>query len=219
MAEPYTLIIGEKNYSSWSMRAWLALRLIDVPFALTEVSLYRADSRQLVRGMGGETGLVPVLRSGSLVIWDTLAIIEFLDERHGGLWPEAEADRALARSYVCEVHSGMTALRSAMPVNTRGRNRKAMIDAAVSEDILRMQALFERTSATKDGWMFQSFGAVDIVFSAIATRFQTYGVVLSAEAMAYMKRVLEHPLVKEWLAFGVAEDSHIDQFELPIHAE
>ena len=219
MSDIYNLIIGEKNYSSWSMRAWLALRLVETPFTMTDVSLYRPESRQLVQSLGGETGMVPVLRRGSTVIWDTLAIIEFLDERHRGLWPKAEADRALARSYACEVHSGMTALRSAMPVNTRGRDRMATIDTEVSEDILRVQSLFERSAGTKTGWMFQSFGAVDIIFSAIATRFQTYGVDLSAEATAYMERLLEHPLVKEWLAFGVSEDSRIDQFELPHRAQ
>jgi len=122
-SEPYTLILGQKNYSSWSMRAWLLLKLLQVPFEEVTVPLYRPQSRHDVRALGGETGLVPVLKDGDLAVWDTLAIFEHLHETYPAVWPANKRDRMLARSVCGEVHSGFNALRAAMPVNTRARGR------------------------------------------------------------------------------------------------
>lgn len=210
---PYRLILGEKNYSSWSMRAWLLLRHLDVPFDETTVPLYRPDSRAAVRAHGGETGLVPVLRDGDLAVWDTLALFEYLQERHGGVWPAEPAARARARSLAGELHAGFNALRAAMPANTRARNRFADITPAVQADIDRVAALWTRLPSP---WLFGDFSGADIMFAPVACRFQTYSVTLDGAAGAYHERLLEHPLVVEWLTRGAAETNRIEELERPL---
>lgn len=210
---PYRLILGEKNYSSWSMRAWLLLRHLDVPFDETTVPLYRPDSRAAVRAHGGETGLVPVLRDGVLAVWDTLALFEYLQERHGGVWPAEPAARARARSLAGELHAGFNALRAAMPANTRARNRFADITPAVQADIDRVADLWARLPSP---WLFGDFSGADIMFAPVACRFKTYSVTLDGAAGAYRERLLEHPLVVEWLTRGAAETNRIEELERPL---
>jgi glutathione S-transferase len=207
----YVLVIGQANYSSWSMRAWLALRHLGLAFETRTVGLYTATSRDEVRALGGETGLVPVLRDGDLAIWDTLAIFEHLHERCGGLWPADPADRARARSLAGELHAGFSALREAMPVNTRARGRTAARTPAVEADVARVAQVWARA---RGSWLFGGFGAADIFFAPVATRFQTYGVTLEGEAAAYQQRLLAHPLVAEWLARGAAETDRIPVLEV-----
>ena len=212
----YKLVIGNKNYSSWSMRAWMLLRFVDVPFEEIVVPLYRPGSRDEVRRYGGQTGLVPVLIDGETPIWDTLAITECLYEEHRRIWPEDFSRRARARSYCGEVHSSLNPLRDAMPVNTRGRNRVAQRSPAVEADIARVGEIWSGAGAFSDGpWLFGQFCAADIMFAPVAARFQTYCVTLSGPAADYHQRLLAHPLVEEWLAFGRAEPDVIEQFELP----
>src|SRR5690242_2367534 len=120
-----TLVLGQKNYSSWSMRAWLLLKTLGVPFDEVTVPLYSPEARDSVRALGGQPGLVPVLIDRGVAIWDTLAIFEHLYESHPAVWPVDRFDRARARSLSGEIHSSFSALRAAMPVNTRARNRRA----------------------------------------------------------------------------------------------
>jgi len=207
---PYTLVLGQKNYSSWSMRAWLLMRFLGLPFEVTTISLYTSTSRSEVRALGGETGLVPVLRQGELVIWDTLSIFEHLHETYGRVWPSDPVDRARARSICGEVHSAFDALRDAMPVNTRARNRSAVRTAAADADIDRVSEIWSRAGP----WLFGAFGGADIMFAPIATRFQTYGVELSGRAAAYQAALLDHALVKEWLELGAAETDEIPLLEI-----
>jgi len=207
----YTLIIGPKNYSSWSMRAWLLLKVLGLPFAEQTVPLYQPGSRDHVRGLGGETGLVPVLLEGDAAIWDTLAIFEHLYEAHPAVWPAHRYARAHARSLSGEVHAGFSALRSAMPVNTRARNRIARRSEAVEADIQRVVEIW--TSLGGSSWLFGDFCAADIMFAPIATRFQTYGVELEGLAGDYMDRLLRHSLTMEWLELGRLESSVIPLFE------
>ena len=212
----YTLVIGNKNYSSWSMRAWLLLKFVGAEFAEQNINLYRADSRAKVTSLGGETGLVPVLIDGETVIWDTMAITEYLYETHPQIWPRDRKDRARARSLCGEVHSGFSALRNAMPVNARGRNRIAERSPAVLSDIARAQTIWSRTGERSDGpWLFGAFCAADIIFAPVALRFQTYDVALTGQAQTYFNTLLAHPLVQEWQALGKAESDVIAQFELP----
>lgn len=211
----YRLVIGEKNYSSWSMRAWLMLRFLDLSFELVEVRLYRDGSREVVRGLGGETGLVPVLLHGNLAIWDTLAILEYLAELHGRLWPRQRPARARARSYAGELHAGFTALRSAMPVNTRGRHRSATRTPDVLADIDRIQRIWDTAGQGDGPWLFGEFCAADILFAPVATRLRTYDVALSGNAERYCQQLLQHELIKEWTALGVGEAGTIPILELP----
>ncbi len=207
----YRLVLGQANYSSWSMRAWLAMRHLGLAFETQTVGLYTADSREQVRALGGETGLVPVLRDGDLAVWDTLAIFEYLHERHGGLWPADPADRARARSLCGELHSGFAALRDAMPVNTRARGRTAVRTPAVDADVARAATIWSRAAGP---WLFGGFGGADIMFAPVATRFQTYGVVLEGPAARYQQALLGHPLVAEWLALGEAEADQVPVLEV-----
>jgi glutathione S-transferase len=210
----YTLVIGEKNYSSWSMRAWLVMKHLGLAFREVSVHLYRDGSRQAVRDLGGQTGLVPVLKDGDVVIWETLAIFEHLFESHPAVWPRARRDRARARSLAGEVHSGLNALRAAMPVNTRARGRVAHRTPAVDAEIARVVAVWENTGPGGP-WLFDRFGGADIMFAPVATRFQTYGVELTGRARTYQNQLLAHPLVAEWLALGRAETNVIPALECP----
>ena len=214
----YKLIIGNKNYSSWSMRAWLLLRLADVPFEQISISLYQPDSRNLAKQHGGQTGLVPLLIDDELPIWDTLAITESLYEEHSQIWPQDYARRARARSYSGEVHSSFSALRDAMPVNTRAKNRVAQRTAAVDADIARISEIWTTAGSYAEGpWLFGSFCAADIMFAPVAARFQTYDVVPTATAKGYFEQLLSYPLVVEWFALGQTEPQVIERFELPRH--
>ena len=180
-AATYTLVLGQKNYSSWSMRAWLLLKTLDVPFAEVTIPLHRPESRQSVRCWGGQTGLVPVLIDSGTPIWDTLAIFEHLYESHSAVWPAQRLDRARARSISGEIHSAFSALSSAMPVNTRARGRHPSWTAEVMTDIERVVQIWNACDGGSP-WLFGSFSGADIMFAPVATRFQTYGVHLEGRA-------------------------------------
>lgn len=207
-----TLVIGDKNYSSWSMRAWMMLKFAELPFQEISVALYRPGARERVQELGGETGLVPVLLIGQKAIWDTLAIIEYLYEHCDRVWPADQLARARARSYAGEVHSGLNAVRAAMPCNTRARNRLANRSPEVEAEIARVAQIWGRADGR---WLFDEFCAADIIFAPVAARFRSYGVTLSGEAESYCQRLLDHPLAAEWFALGEQESSIIEQFELP----
>ena len=209
------LIMGNKNYSSWSMRAWMLLKLSAQPFVETCIDLYRPDSREKVNDLGGETGLVPVLVADGTPIWDTLAITEYLYELHPALWPVDRLKRARARSYAGEVHSGLNAVRAAMPCNTRARNRIADRNHEVEAEIARVAEIWSR--AEGEG-LFGDFCAADIIFAPVAARFRSYGVELQGAAHDYGERLLTHPLSAEWFALGEVEPMIIEQFELPVRA-
>lgn len=210
------LIIGNKNYSSWSMRAWMLLRLVGADFREIGIELYRPGARDEVRGFGGETGLVPVLRSDGHAIWDTMAIVEFLHERFPGVWPADSYQRARARSYAGEIHSGLNAVRNAMPCNTRARHRHTQRTPEVEEEIERVATIWAQAG---DTWLFDEYSAVDVLFSPVAARFRTYDVHLIGAANDYCQRLLSHPLAREWFALGEAETGVIEIFELPMMRE
>jgi glutathione S-transferase len=209
----YTLILGQKNYSSWSMRAWLLLKSLGVPFDEVTVPLYRPESREAVRALGGQTGLVPVLRDCGTAIWDTLAMFEYLYESYPAVWPVSRLDRARARSISGEIHSAFHALRSAMPVNTRARGRLVKRTAEVTADIERVLEIWNAHGGGSP-WLFGAFSGADIMFAPIATRFQTYGVEPEGPAKGYMDRLLEHPLVCDWLRLGQEEADVVSTLEV-----
>jgi glutathione S-transferase len=204
-----TLVIGQKNYSSWSMRAWLLLRFLELEFNTVEAALYTESSRAEVRALGGETGLVPVLREGNLAIWDTLAIFEHLHETYGRVWPADPRHRAHARSLCGEVHSGLAALRTAMPVNLRAHGRQAIRTPEVEADIARVVEVWTNRRSVEGRWLFGGFGAADIMFAPIATRFETYDATLPVRARAYQRELLDHPLICEWFDLAAAERDEI----------
>jgi len=211
MSPTLHLVIGNKNYSSWSMRAWMMLRLTGIPFTEVVINLYRPGSREQVAALGGQTGLVPVLIVDGCPIWDTLAITEFLYELSPKIWPASALERARARSYAGEVHSGLNAIRAAMPCNTRARDRIALRTADVDAEIARVAEIW---STGGGGWLFGDFCGADIMFAPVAARFRTYGVRLGGTANGYFQQSLGHPLAQEWFALGELDQTVIEEFEL-----
>ena len=219
MEPPYVLVIGSRNYSSWSLRGWLLLKLTGAPFEVVSTSIYQPDSRDRVRALGGETGLVPLLVRGGQPIWDTWAILETLAEAHPHLWPRATADRARARSYCGEIHGGLAAVRAAMPTNVRGRDRAWTATSETSAEIARVAEIWRRAEQTDGPWLFgPDLCAADALFAPVACRFRTYGVAPAGAAGRYMAALLDHPWMREWSEAAEAEALTIGQFEHPPRA-
>ena len=198
---PLTLVIGNKNYSSWSLRAWLFMKHVGVEFQEILVALDSADTRdQLDRY--GPSGRVPVLRQGQLCVWDSLAICEYIVELSGKGWPKAREARAVARSVCAEMHSGFTTLRSLWPMNARARNRRTAVTAALEADVERIDELWNdcRVRFGKDGpWLFGEYSVADAMYAPVVLRFNTYGAHVSQTARWYMASVLEDAALQEWL--------------------
>ncbi|MCT8972665.1 glutathione S-transferase family protein [Microbaculum marinisediminis] len=213
-----TLVIGNKNYSSWSLRPWLAMRHFEIPFEEVLIPLDQPDTktRILAQSPGGK---VPVLKDGDLTIWDSLAILEYLAERfpEKRLWPERPAARALARSIACEMHSGFTAIRSACPMNLRKRFAYRDRGADVTRDAVRIQQVWadcRRRYRDEGPFLFGAFGAVDAMFAPVVTRFETYAIPVDDEVGAYMNAVLSLPAFLEWKDAGVQESWVLDHDEV-----
>jgi glutathione S-transferase len=209
------LLIGNKNYSSWSLRPWLALRAAGLPFREHRVPLDRPESKaELLRF--SPAGKAPALRHGDLVIWDSLAICEYAAELapDAELWPRDAAWRARARAVACEMHSGFLPLRMTMQMNVRGRARQPVVptpDAAA--DVARIEAIFEdcRAHAAPSGpFLFGRFGIADCMYAPVATRFRTYGVRLSPRPQAYVDTLLAHPAFLEWEAEALREPERME---------
>jgi glutathione S-transferase len=199
---PLTLVIGNKNYSSWSLRAWLFMKHVGVEFQEILVALDTAETRdQLDRY--GPSGRVPVLRQGKLCVWDSLAICEYVEELSGKGWPQAREVRAVARSVCAEMHSGFTTLRSLWPMNARARNRRTAVTAALEADVERIDEIWNdcRVRFGKDDgpWLFGEYSVADAMYAPVVLRFNTYGAHVSQTARWYMATVLEDAALQEWL--------------------
>jgi glutathione S-transferase len=203
------LVIGNKNYSSWSLRPWLVLKLVGVAFREVILPLGQPATRAEIAARS-PSGKVPVLEHDSLTVWDSLAIVEYLEERFpaAGVWPADGAARAWARSISAEMHSGFAALRSAMPMNIRaskpGRGRSATVDA----DIDRITSLWRECRARFGGdgpFLFGAFSGADAFYAPVVTRFRTYGVALDDVCAAYAEAVTTWPAMAEWAAAAAAE--------------
>lgn len=203
------LVIGNKNYSSWSLRAWLALKLAGLPFEEVLVPLDQPDSRQRLREHS-PTGRVPVLKDGSMVVPESLAIIEYAAELRpdAHLWPQDQAVRAVARAVAAEMHAGFAALRHHMPMNVRRRAPGKGDGPGVADDIARIAEVF-RTCRTRFGtggdFLFGAPGAADAMFAPVASRFRTYDVALDPVAQAYVDAVLSLPAMQAWARAALAE--------------
>jgi glutathione S-transferase len=212
------LHVGNKNYSSWSLRPWLVYRHFNLPFEERLIPLFD-DNWERSIGAVSPSGKVPCLVDGDLVIWETLAIIEYAAERHRNvpIWPGESKARAVARSISCEMHAGFGAMRAAMPMNVRkslpgrGRTPEAL------KDIARLTALWRdcRAKYGKDGdFLFGPFSAADAMYAPVASRFTTYAVELDPVSDAYVKAVLALPAMAEWCAAGRAETWIIEHDEV-----
>jgi len=212
-----TLYIGNKNYSSWSLRAWLVMKATGEPFREVMVPL-EGPERDNIRSLN-PAGRVPVLHRGPLVVWDSLAIAESLAEwfPKAGLWPEDASARAVARSACAEMHSSFQALRTNMSMNIRrnyaGRGRTPESEA----DIARILELWRdvRGRFGKGGpYLFGRFSIADAFYAPVVMRFRTYGVSLDDVGEAYAQAILAHPAMREWWDAAHAEQWVIQKYEL-----
>jgi glutathione S-transferase len=202
------LVIGNKNYSSWSMRSWLALVAFDIPFKEVRICLDQTDTATRIAEFS-QAGRVPILIDGDLTIWDSLAICEYaadlFPEKH--LWPSNRAARAMARSICAEMHSGFSALRKSMSMDIRASHPGAGRNAASQADIGRISEIWEEC-LVKFGahqFLFGEFSIADAYYAPVVMRFQTYGVFLAPALQAYMERVIAHPAVARWIDEAMAE--------------
>ena len=211
-----TLHIGNKNYSSWSMRPWVLMTQADIPFdeVLLRFDSFEPGSQFKRQAMAlSPSGTVPVLVDGDLVVWDTLAIAEYLAERfpERALWPRAVDARALARSVCAHMHSGFGALRQHFPMNIEASlpevgARVLREQPAVVEDLQRLQALWENLLARHDGpLLFDRFSIADAFFAPVVMRLTTYAVPVSPRVQRYMDAVLALQGVQQWVAGALAE--------------
>ncbi len=214
------IIIGNKVYSSWSLRGWLACKQSGLPFEEMVVPLYDEawDARRAQADLVPSRGKVPTLWDGDVAIWESLAIIDYLDAQTGGtrFWPADKAARALALSMAAEMHAGYQALRSDHTMNTRHVLPARTPSVAVQADIDRIQALWEqaRTRFGAGGdYLFGAFGAADIMFAPVVTRFTTHSLPATTAGRAYIDAVTAHPFMREWLAGAAQERWVIDRFE------
>jgi glutathione S-transferase len=212
------LVIGNKNYSSWSMRPWLALRANNIAFDEVFIPLYTgaADKQRILSFT--HSGKVPALIDGDVTIWDSLAIIEYAAEKfpEARLWPENRAHRAHARSISAEMHSGFAALRNECGMNLHRPVGAIALSDQAHADIARIEQIWLECRARHGAsgpFLFGAFGGADAMFAPVVHRFRTYAIPVAAEAKAYMETMLSLPAFQEWTKAGLAETIVIDKFE------
>lgn len=213
-----TLAIGNKNYSSWSMRPWLALRASGIPFTEVFIPLYtdQADKDKILAF--SRAGKVPVLVDGDITVWDSLAIIEYLAERfpEAKLWPEDRAARAHARAVCAEMHSGFQALRNECGMNLRRPVKPVALSVDAQANIARVQEIWLDCRARYGAggpFLFGRFGAADAMYAPVVHRFRTYAIPVAPEVKAYMETMMALPAFQEWTKDGIAETIVIAKFE------
>lgn len=217
MSPELRLILGNKAYSSWSLRPWLAMRDKGLSFQETVIHLYGPDAKSQILEHSA-AGKVPVLQHGEITVWDSLAILDYLADTFPTLawWPAAPHARAYARAVSAEMHSGFGNVRTHMPMNVRrslvGRGR----GEGVESDVSRITEIW-RSCREKFGdggpFLFGAFSNADAMYAPVVTRFQTYGVELDATCKAYSDAILGHPAMKEWYAAAAAEPWVVEKFE------
>jgi glutathione S-transferase len=212
------LVIGNKNYSSWSMRPWLALRANNIAFEEIFIPLYTGDADK-ARILGfTHSGKVPALIDGDVTIWDSLSIIEYLAERFpdARLWPEDRASRAHARSISAEMHSGFAALRNECGMNLHRPVGAIALSADARANAARIQQIWAECHARygKLGpFLFGTFGGADAMFAPVVHRFRTFAIEVAPEARHYMDAMISLPAFQEWTRGGLAETIIIERFE------
>jgi glutathione S-transferase len=219
----YRLVLGDKNYSSWSLRPWLLMRMLKIPFDEINVDIYNKGARARVLEHS-PSGKVPALKTGDLTIWDTLAIIEYLAENHPDLaiWPKEPEARAMARVVSAEMHSGFENLRTDMPMDMTGSKPVAEVSKGVGHDVGRIISVWRmcretygssnsgavgQTKSSGGDFLFGEFCAADAMFAPVTSRFRTYGLDLGAHgddgtAQAYCDAILSLPAIEEWTQGG-----------------
>lgn len=214
-----TLAIGNKNYSSWSMRPWVALKATGIAFDEVVIPLYTgaADKQRILNVT--KSGKVPALVDGDITVWDSLAIIEYAAERfpEAGLWPRDTASRAYARSVSAEMHSGFMPLRNECGMNIHRPVRAKPLSDDAKANIARIQEIWIDCRARYGGqgpYLFGAFSAADAMFAPVVHRFRTYDIAVTGPARAYMETMQTNAAFEEWTRGALAETLIIDRFEI-----
>ena len=214
----FTIYLGNKNYSSWSLRPWLVLKQTGVPFDEVVIPLYEVSSKATIMKYS-PSGTVPALRHGELVVWDSLAICEYLAESFSTfqLWPRDPDARAVARSVCAELHSGFQALRAHLPMNIRSSFPNRGVTPEVQAEINRITAVWrdcrKRFGEGKGDFLFGHFTIADATYAPVVTRFRTYKIDLDRDAQAYCDKIVAFPAMQEWISAARNEPMIIDAYE------
>lgn len=211
------LVIGNKNYSSWSMRPWVVMTAFGIPFNEIRIALDQPDSSAQIARFS-PAGRVPILVTGETAVWDSLAICEYLAEQfpEKDMWPQNVAARAMARCICAEMHSGFTGLRSAMAMNIRASHPGKGHTTEAQADIGRICEIWE-TCLSHFGhhhFLFGDFSIADAYFAPVVMRFRTYAVSLAPALQAYIDRVAAYPAVAKWMREAMAETEVIAKYEI-----
>lgn len=216
----YELFIANKNYSSWSLRPWVLLKVLGIPFEERLLPFPEKAAGGIAFKGASPSGKVPCLKDGDTVVWDSLAIAEYLNERHKGVWPVDAEARAWARSAAAEMHSGFQTLRGTCNMNCGIRVRITSVPAGVTQDLARLGELWNE-GLEKFGGPFlagKDFSNVDAFFCPVAYRVQTYGLKVDERSSAYVKQLLALPAMREWYDAGLAETLRIERYEAEARA-
>jgi glutathione S-transferase len=215
----YALYIANKNYSSWSLRPWALLKALEIPFE-ERLMVFADGPNTPVFSQFSPTAKVPCLHAEGLVVWDSLAIIEFLADRHDGVWPEEPAARAWARCAAAEMHSGFATLRNDCSMTVGQRIRMRHRSERLLADVARIDQLWCEGLQRFGGPFLagKTFTAVDAFYAPVVFRMRSYGLPLSALATGYVERMLAHPVLLEWEAAALAEPWREAAHEMEIAA-
>lgn len=210
------LIFANRNYSSWSLRAWLVLKHFGIPFE-EELVLLNGEGWQQNLRKKSPSGRVPVLIDGTAVIPETTAIIEYLNDKYPakGIWPSDRLTRAQARAVSAEMHGGFTALRNAAPMNLRASHPGKVDADLVADDLRRIERIWGDCTGESGGpYLFGKFNAADAMFAPVATRIRTYDLPVSDAAMEYVEAIYALPAFQEWLAEAIKEPWIVEEDEI-----
>jgi glutathione S-transferase len=210
-----TLILGNKAYSSWSLRPWIALKQAGIPFEEIVIPIYMDGSSEAIRKYS-PAGKVPILKDGGFTVWDSLAIIEYVAEKYPKLWPSDPKARAVARSISAEMHSGFVPLRKLCTMNTRRHYPNFELTDEVRDNVKRIDQIWSETRAEygKGGpFLFGAWSGADAMYAPVVTRFTTYDVKLSKTSQDYCDAVLALPAMKDWYADAAKETWVLPQYE------
>ena len=201
------LIMGNKNYSSWSLRPWILMKHLEIPFGERVLPLDTPEFSRDIAALS-PTKRVPVLQHGALLLWDSLAICEYVCELAGRGWPQDRSARAVARAACAEMHAGFSILRSQWPMNARAIGRRTSPSAERSAELARIERLWDECRTRFGGggpWLFGEYSAADAMYAPVVLRLRTYGAQVRESTAAYMTTVLDDTHMRDWLAAATAE--------------
>lgn len=208
------LYIGNQNYSSWSLRAWLIFMHYDIDVEIRKIKLFTEDFYNTLEDVT-PTAKVPTLVGDDVTVWDSLAILEYVNDAYlnGKAWPQSLSERAKARAVSAEMHSGFMALRNEMPMNCRAR-RKITLSSQALKDIERIDQIWsEQMAQYPDGWLFGEWSIADAMYAPVVLRTLTYGIPLSEKATQYQQKVLKSETMQRWLAEASLETDIVEEDE------